>query len=223
MAQRQYQTSVGFTSDPASLSPTADRKASEKGGSRQGTSKERGLGRDRNLARPSPLHTLESSNLPDEDPLPSDRSGFIFYSDDGGFRATDDHDREWHGGLGGKKVVDGKIVGETETEKGGIPDDGEGVVYYLGIIDVLTRWTCLKRLEHIWKGLKADHVSQPFLPIFHHIQSSPSSPSSFFANTRFPIILQHKISPVNPNEYGDRFFAFLQAVMRGGGGGDRFV
>ena len=167
VAQRQHQTTVGHPSatgtDPASLSPLTDRKASitltraEKGLSRQGTSKERGPGRDRNSSRPSPLHTLESSNLPDEDPLPSDRSGFIFYSDDGGYRATDDQDAEWHGGLGGTKVVDGKVV--SDPEKGEEADDGDGVIYYLGVIDILTRWTLTKRLEHIWKGLKADSVS----------------------------------------------------------------
>lgn len=33
---------------------------------------------------------------------------------------------------------------------------------------------------------------------------------------------QHKISPVPPKEYGERFFAFMKAIMRGGGGGARF-
>ena len=181
MAQRQYQSTGGLpsaaTSDPAGLSPTADRKTSmsagrsEKGVSRAGTSKERGPAKDRNAPRPSPLHTLESSNLPDEDPLPSDRSGFIFYSDDGGYRATDDQDGEWHGGLGGKMVVDGKVISDTEKEeKGEMRDDGDGVVYYLGVIDILTRWTFTKRLEHIWKGLKADRVSissQPYLSFLY--------------------------------------------------------
>jgi 1-phosphatidylinositol-4-phosphate 5-kinase len=180
MAQRQYQSTGGLpsaaTSDPAGSSPTADRKTSmsagrsEKGVSRAGPSKERGPGRDRIASRPSPLHTLESSNLPDEDPLPSDRSGFIFYSDDGGYRATDDQDAEWHGGLGGKMIVDGKVISDTEKEeKGEILDDEDGVVYYLGVIDILTRWTFTKRLEHIWKGLKADRVSissQEYLSFF---------------------------------------------------------
>ena len=34
--------------------------------------------------------------------------------------------------------------------------------------------------------------------------------------------LQHKISPVPPAEYADRFFAFMRAIMRGGEGGARF-
>ena len=34
--------------------------------------------------------------------------------------------------------------------------------------------------------------------------------------------LQHKISPVPPAEYANRFFAFMKAVMRGGEGGTRF-
>ncbi|KAJ7284798.1 hypothetical protein C8J57DRAFT_1052729 [Mycena rebaudengoi] len=33
---------------------------------------------------------------------------------------------------------------------------------------------------------------------------------------------RHKISPVEPGEYADRFFAFMKAIMRGGGGGERF-
>jgi len=33
---------------------------------------------------------------------------------------------------------------------------------------------------------------------------------------------RHKISPVPPTEYGDRFFSFMKAIMRGGGGGERF-
>lgn len=88
-------------------------------------------------------------------------------------------------------VVDGHVVSDTEkAEKDEMPDDGDGVVYYLGIIDILTRWTLAKRVEHVWKGLKAD---------------------------------RRKISPVKPPEYGDRFFSFLQAIMRGGDGGQSFV
>ncbi|KAL5523040.1 MSS4 [Sanghuangporus sanghuang] len=33
---------------------------------------------------------------------------------------------------------------------------------------------------------------------------------------------RHKISPVPPEEYGDRFFEFLTSVMRGGGGAEKF-
>lgn len=33
---------------------------------------------------------------------------------------------------------------------------------------------------------------------------------------------QHKISPVPPDEYADRFYAFMKAIMRGGDGGDSF-
>ncbi|KZV89215.1 SAICAR synthase-like protein [Exidia glandulosa HHB12029] len=33
---------------------------------------------------------------------------------------------------------------------------------------------------------------------------------------------RHKISPVPPTEYGNRFMAFLGAVMRGGGGAEKF-
>lgn len=33
---------------------------------------------------------------------------------------------------------------------------------------------------------------------------------------------RHKISPVPPEEYADRFFSFMKAIMRGGEGGTRF-
>lgn len=36
------------------------------------------------------------------------------------------------------------------------------------------------------------------------------------------LFLQHKISPVPPAEYSERFLAFMKAIMRGGGGGERF-
>ncbi|KAG8817645.1 Phosphatidylinositol-4-phosphate 5-kinase, partial [Serendipita sp. 399] len=173
VAQRQHQTTMA--SDQISTQ------------SRERTSRDKGYTKDRALSKPSPLHTLESSNLPEEDPLPSDRSGFIFYSDDGGYRATDDLDGEWRGGPGGKLVVNGKVVGDGEVVE---KTDGDGVVYYLGVIDILTRWTLAKKMEHVYKGLQAD---------------------------------KRKISPVNPNEYGDRFFAFLQAIMRGGEGPEKFV
>ncbi|KAJ7086040.1 phosphatidylinositol phosphate kinase PIPK5 [Mycena belliarum] len=88
-----------------------------------------------------------------------DRRDFLFYQDEGGLRATDE------------------------------ANDPMDKIYYLGVIDILTPYSTVKKLEHFWKGLSAD---------------------------------RHKISPVEPGEYGDRFFAFMKAIMRGGGGGERF-
>ncbi|KAF8888608.1 hypothetical protein BD779DRAFT_1523933 [Infundibulicybe gibba] len=88
-----------------------------------------------------------------------DRQHFIFYRDEGGLRATDE------------------------------ANDGLDTIYYLGVIDILTPYSGVKKLEHFWKGLRAD---------------------------------RHKISPVPPEEYSDRFFAFMKAIMRGGEGGARF-
>ncbi|EIW78218.1 SAICAR synthase-like protein [Coniophora puteana RWD-64-598 SS2] len=87
-------------------------------------------------------------------------SQFIFYQDEGGLRATDEEN-----------------------------SDALDMIYYLGVIDILTPYHTKKSLEHFWKGLSAD---------------------------------RHKISPVPPSEYGDRFFSFMKAIMRGGGGGERF-
>ena len=58
-----------------------------------------------------------------------DRQQFIFYQDEGGLRATDEQNRS------------------LDT------------IYYLGIIDILTPYTVLKRAENLWKGLSADRVS----------------------------------------------------------------
>ncbi|KAF7984668.1 hypothetical protein HWV62_12932 [Athelia sp. TMB] len=88
-----------------------------------------------------------------------DRQSLIFYQDEGGLRATDE----------ANEMLD--------------------TIYYLGVIDILTPYTAVKKLEHFWKGLSAD---------------------------------RHKISPVKPAEYGERFFSFMKAIMRGGGGGESF-
>jgi 1-phosphatidylinositol-4-phosphate 5-kinase len=166
VAQRQHQSTSGPNSAVSESAPQ-DRKASgsnskgEKALSRQGTFSSKAQLKERtSTSRPSPLHALESSNLPDIDPAPSDRSGFIFYDDDGGFRATDDMDQEWRGGMGGKTVVDGKIVYDpAQAEKAEGEKEGDGVVYYLGVIDILTRWTLTKKIEHLYKGMQADRVS----------------------------------------------------------------
>ncbi|CAE6538325.1 unnamed protein product [Rhizoctonia solani] len=57
---------------------------------------------------------------------PEEQARFIFYADDGGYRATGDDNRPM------------------------------GTVYYLGVIDILTPWNTKKKLEGIWKGLSAD-------------------------------------------------------------------
>ncbi|KAI9745874.1 MAG: Phosphatidylinositol-4-phosphate 5-kinase [Claussenomyces sp. TS43310] len=58
---------------------------------------------------------------------------FVFYSEDGGFQATHEDNR---------------------------PGDE---IYYLGIIDCLTRYGTVKRLEHFWKGLS--HDKQQISPV----------------------------------------------------------
>lgn len=107
-----------------------------------------------------------------------DRESLIFYQDEGGLRATDE----------ANEMMD--------------------TIYYLGVIDILTPYSVVKKLEHFWKGLSADRVC-PFEAFLSFIS---------FANST----LQHKISPVKPAEYGDRFFSFMKAIMRGGGGAESF-
>ncbi|KAG9026376.1 Phosphatidylinositol-4-phosphate 5-kinase [Tulasnella sp. UAMH 9824] len=107
---------------------------------------------------PKAIGSHPGAHLPEQDP--EENKQFIFYQDEGGYRATDESNQNMD------------------------------TIYYFGIIDICTLWTPLKRMENIWKG---------------------------FSNDR------HKISPVPAQEYGDRFFAFMQAVMRGGEGGERFL
>ncbi|OBZ86485.1 Phosphatidylinositol 4-phosphate 5-kinase its3 [Choanephora cucurbitarum] len=64
---------------------------------------------------------LDSSQLPEQ---PSDERKYcIFYSEDGGFKSTDEF------------------------------DDSTDKVYFLGVIDILTPYNFLKRLEHFYKSL----------------------------------------------------------------------
>ncbi|KAF9788216.1 hypothetical protein BJ322DRAFT_1002129 [Thelephora terrestris] len=64
-----------------------------------------------------------------------ERQHFLFYQDDGGLRATDEG------------------------------NDAMDTIYYLGIIDICTPYSTLKRAEHIWKGLHADrHKISPVEP-----------------------------------------------------------
>jgi 1-phosphatidylinositol-4-phosphate 5-kinase len=57
-----------------------------------------------------------------------DRQHFLFYQDEGGLRAT------------------------------GKENENLDMMYYLGIIDILTPYTVVKRMEHLWKGMQADRV-----------------------------------------------------------------
>jgi 1-phosphatidylinositol-4-phosphate 5-kinase len=57
-----------------------------------------------------------------------DRQHFLFFKDEGGLRATDEQNE---------------------------PLD---TVYYLGVIDILTPYGIVKKIEHLWKGMSADIV-----------------------------------------------------------------
>lgn len=97
--------------------------------------------------------------------------------------------------------------GLRATDEANLPMD---TIYYLGVIDICTPYTTFKRAEHVWKGMHADRVRV-------HVMFSPLTP--FLISS---CLLQHKISPVEPGEYSERFFSFLKAVMRDGEGGERF-
>lgn len=75
-----------------------------------------------------------SSRMPDELEHNQSRVGFVFNQDDGGFRATH----------------------EDNT-----PADE---IYYLGVIDCLTHYGIIKKLENFWKGLSGDRTQISALP-----------------------------------------------------------
>ena len=89
------------------------------------------------------IHRNANANLRsvDDGVLPEedtgDRQHFLFYQDEGGLRATDEQNQPL------------------------------GTVYYLGIIDILTPYGVVKRIEHLWKGMSADRVRlAPFPRVF---------------------------------------------------------
>lgn len=59
-----------------------------------------------------------------------DRQSLIFYQDEGGLRATDEANEQL------------------------------ATIYYLGVIDILTPYSMVKKLEHFWKGMSADRVGK---------------------------------------------------------------
>lgn len=66
----------------------------------------------------------------------ADRRHFLFYQDEGGLRTTDESNQ---------------------------PMD---TIYYLGVIDILTPYTNMKKLEHFWKSITEDRVSLFFFFFF---------------------------------------------------------
>ncbi|UNI17878.1 1-phosphatidylinositol-4-phosphate 5-kinase [Purpureocillium takamizusanense] len=72
--------------------------------------------------------------MPDELEEGHSRSGFVFNQDDGGFRATHEDNS---------------------------PADE---IYYLGVIDCLTHYGMIKKIEHFWKGLSHDRTQISALP-----------------------------------------------------------
>ncbi|KAK1783271.1 hypothetical protein QBC45DRAFT_316813 [Copromyces sp. CBS 386.78] len=94
-----------------------------------------------------------SSRMPDELEHNQSRASFVFNQDDGGFRATH----------------------EDNT-----PADE---IYYLGVIDCLTHYGIIKKLENFWKGkLSGDRKNSK------------------------------QISALPPQEYGERFINFISGI-----------
>lgn len=84
----------------------------------------------RRIMRESDPKALGSTTINlPEEDTGGERQHFLFYQDEGGLRATDEANRDMD------------------------------TIYYLGVIDILTPYGTVKKLEHFWKGLSADRVS----------------------------------------------------------------
>lgn len=120
----------------------------------------------------------------------------MFYQDEGGLRATDECNE---------------------------PMD---VIYYLGVIDICTPYSFVKKVEHMWKSFTEDRVSLRFLIVSvwtvgnsrviaramnrTKLEADFSLPLPFLFG---PSLSQHGISAVPPNEYGERFLNFLLSCL----------
>ena len=83
----------------------------------------------RRVVRESDPKGRDAIDILPEEDTGGERQYFLFYQDEGGIRATD------------------------ET------NESLDTIYYLGIIDILTPYNFFKKVEHLWKGMKADRVS----------------------------------------------------------------
>lgn len=92
---------------------------------------------------------LDKATAKMPDEILDERQYHVFYADNGGFRATHEN-------------------GQPGEE-----------IYYLGIIDCLTHYGMVKKIENFFKGLSHDRA---------------------------------QISPIPPENYGDRFIAFIKGI-----------
>lgn len=143
------------------------------------------------VQRSDPKALSDSNKLPEQDM--SERRMFLFYQDEGGMRAT------------------------------GPDNEDLGVIYYLvsppaeaqarrtrplilmptlsrlaqGIIDILTPYTFVKRVEHFFKGFKHPRVGPLSLFTVARVEADLSR----------CLAVQDMISAVPPKRYGDRFLS----------------
>ncbi|KAG6005370.1 hypothetical protein E4U21_000221 [Claviceps maximensis] len=96
-----------------------------------------------------PVPIGQADKMPSELGETHTRPGFVFNQDDGGFQATHEDN--------------------SPAEE----------IYYLGVIDCLTHYGIIKKIEHFWKGLSSD---------------------------------RSQISALPPDQYGDRFYNFVEGI-----------
>ncbi|XP_074542817.1 phosphatidylinositol 4-phosphate 5-kinase type-1 alpha-like isoform X2 [Halichoeres trimaculatus] len=97
---------------------------------------------------------------------------------------------------------------ETEDQTGGIPArnaKGERLLVYIGIIDILQSYRLVKRLEHSWKALVHDGVSNLLSP---QLSECLNKRFKDISNLGSPFV-QDTVSVHRPSFYAERFLKFM--------------
>ncbi|EEB06807.1 1-phosphatidylinositol-4-phosphate 5-kinase Its3 [Schizosaccharomyces japonicus yFS275] len=102
--------------------------------------------------------------LPDDQFM--ERRHFLFYCDDGGFRATDENNQPGN------------------------------FIFYIGIIDLLTKYNYVKRVEHFWKGLSHPRSDISSVPPPEYAERF----LGFIANSINPSPLLLRATPIKRTE-----------------------
>lgn len=146
------------------------------------------------IKQQKPIPMGQSSRMPEMMEENTTKREFIFYSDDGGFRAT---------------------------HEDGSPGDE---IFFLSIIDCLTHYGTVKKLEHLWKGLSHDKkLISPIRPepygdrFIQFIEGITKSPEEVTREKELLEVSRSSIPHTNSNPISNRNTTSLESDRRRSG------